>query len=302
MSNSDTSIGSERLDSDLLRTFLAIADTGSFTRGAARIFRSQSAASLQMKRLEQILALPVFERHARGIALTPTGERLLPLARRVVDLLDVSAGELRSDALEGTLRLGIPDEYGSSLLPQVIARFSRIHPRVELSVRCSFSTGFPNALAADELDLAIHSVEAAPPGSHTLTREKTVWATSRHHGASEQDPLPVALFDRACWWRDQALNALQASGKRFRIAYSSESVTGVMAAISAGAAIGLLAESAISDELKILGTADGFKPVPDSVLVLERGSNGHSPAADAMVLLIGEAFGISANHTGQTIS
>lgn len=290
MSISNEQIGSEKLDSELLRTFLAITDTGSFTRGADRIFRSQSAASLQIKRLEEIIGLPVFKRHARGIALTPTGEKLQPVARRVVDLLDVTAGELRSDILEGTLRIGIPDEYGSALLPQVIARFAREHPRVELSVRCSFSAGFPQALAEDELDLAIHSIETAPPGSQKLLREKTVWATSRHHLAAEQDPLPVALFDRACWWRDHALSALQAAKRSYRVVYSSESATGVMAAISAGVAVGVLAESAMGDGLKRLGPEDGFARIPDSVLVLERGRGGHSQAADAVVQLIRTAF------------
>ncbi len=290
MSILNDQIGSEKLDSELLRTFLAITDTGSFTRGAERIFRSQSAASLQIKRLEEIIGLPVFERHARGIALTPTGEKLQPVARRVVDLLDVTAGELRSDILEGTLRIGIPDEYGSALLPKMIARFAREHPRVELSVRCSFSAGFPQALAGDELDLAIHSVETAPPGSQQLMREKTVWATSRHHLAAEQDPLPVALFDRACWWRDHALTALQTSGRQYRVVYSSESATGVIAAISAGVAVGLVAESAMDSGLKTLGPEAGFARVPDSILVLERGRGGHSQAASAVAQLISMAF------------
>lgn len=290
MSISNDHLGSENLDSELLRTFLAIADTGSFTRGADRIFRSQSAASLQIKRLEEILGLPVFTRHARGIALTPAGEKLQPVARRVVELLDVTAGELRSDNLEGTLRIGIPDEYGSALLPQLIARFARKHPRVELSVRCSFSAGFPQALAGDELDLAIHSAQTVPSGGQELMREKTVWATSRHHLAAEQDPLPLALFDRACWWRDNALAALQATGRHYRVVYSSETVAGVMAAISAGVAVGLVAESAMNDELTSLGPEDGFAAIPDSILVLERGRGGYSQAANVVAQLIGGAF------------
>lgn len=290
MRNLNDSAGPEKLDSDLLRTFLAISDAGSFTRGAEQIFRSQSAASLQIKRLEQIIGLPVFERNARGIDLTSVGEKLLPVARRVVGLLDTTAGELRTDGIKGTLRIGIPDEYGSALLPQMINRFAVEHPRVELSVRCGFSAGFPQALARDELDLAIHSVETVPYGSQLLIREKAVWAASRHHDVTQRNPLPVAMFDRACWWRDKALAALRSTGRHYRLVYSSESVTGVMAAISAGVAVGVLAQSAVGNNMKVLGTGDGFAPMPESLLVLERGPGGQSQAAIAAAQLIRRVF------------
>jgi len=280
----------EKLDSELLRTFLTVADTGSFSRGADRIFRSQSAASLQIKRLEELLGQKVFERHARGVALTPVGERLRPVAQRVVDLLDVTIGELRSDVLEGLIRIGIPGEYGETILPDVIARFSRFNSRVELEVRCSFSADFPAALSRDELDLAVYTAETLNPRSHVLKQERTLWVGSRHYPVHERDPLPVALFERSCWWRDRALEALEATGRRFRVVYTSESSVGVTAAIAAGTAVGVLAESAIRDGLRALSPAESFPQLPDSILVLALNRNVKSPAVNAMARTIVDAF------------
>jgi DNA-binding transcriptional LysR family regulator len=282
--------GTEKLDSDLLRTFIAIADSGSFTKGADRIYRSQSAVSLQIKRLEEILGDRVFERQARGVSLTPVGEKLRPVAQRIVNILDVTIGELRKDALEGSIRIGIPDEYGETLLPEVIGGFARNHPRVEVAVRCGFSASFPDALARDEIDLAVYSVESPVPGSTLLRREKTFWVVSKNHSVHEQDPVPVALFDRACWWRDQALEALDSSEKRYRVVYTSESVTGVMAAISAGVAVGLLGESSLRDDLMVLPADKGFPVMPQSALVLESRNGAGSPVLEAMVVAICQAF------------
>lgn len=290
MSSDDRLVAPERLDSELLRTFLAVAEAGSVSGGAERILRSQSATSLQIKRLEGLLGTAVFERHARGVSLTATGEKLQPLAQRVADLLDAAIGDLRSDGLEGSLRIGVPDEYGEVVLPRIVARFARHHPRVELVVRCALSAGFPSALSKGELDLAVHAVETAPPASQILLREKTHWVGSRLHSVHEQDPLPIALFDRACWWRDRALQSLEAAGRRYRVIHTSESVTGVVAAIEAGVAVGLLGESSLRDGLQPLLPAEGFPRMPESILVLEKGPGARSAVGRAMATTIVEAF------------
>jgi DNA-binding transcriptional LysR family regulator len=288
MRKNDSLSDPAKLDSELLRTFLAIAGSGSFSRGAERIFRSQSAASLQMKKLEAVLGQPVFERHARGVVLTSTGERLQPVAQRVIDMIDTVVGELRSDGLQGHIRMGVPDEHGETVLPKAIARFTRDHPQVELSVRCSLSAEFPTALARGELDLAVHAAQAVPSGARILRREKTLWVGSRFHPVHERDPLPVALFDRACWWREEAIKALE--GRRHRLIYTTESVAGMTAAIEAGAAVGLLGESSIRPSMRILSQADGFAELPPSIWVLEPGPGAGSEARTAMMRAITDAF------------
>ena len=290
MSKTNTLTPTDRLDSELLRTFLAVAEAGSFTKGADRIFRSQSAASLHIKQLESVLGQAVFERQARGIALTPVGEKLRPIAQRIVEMLDISIGELKTDALTGSVRIGIPDEYSEAVLADVIARFARDHPRVEITVRCGFSADFPQALVRNEIDIAVYAVQSPPPDVTVLGTEKTLWVSSRHHLVHEQDPLPVALFDRACWWRDHALEALECSGKRYRVVYTSESVMGILAAVSAGIAVGLLGENTIGEGLKILTSADGLPKVADSALVLKSRDDISETIKDAMTEAIVTAF------------
>ncbi|MQX38132.1 LysR family transcriptional regulator [Roseospira navarrensis] len=284
--------GAERLDSDLLRTFLAIAETGSVTAGAERICRSQSAASLQLKRLETLLGGSVFVRHGRGIALTPLGERLVPVARRVVGLLDEAYGKLRAAPLSGVIRVGIPEEHDRDTLSRVIAAFARAHPQVEVALTCASTVTFPAALAAGRLDLAIHAVDDPSPHHTVLDRHAMVWAVAPDGPAPEVDPVPLALFDRACWWRERALDALESAGRSVRIVCSSESVSGVMAAMEAGLAVGVLPASHVGRGrgLLSLSAAEGFPALSDSLLVLECPGETASPVCAAMAEAIRNAY------------
>lgn len=279
-----------KLDSDLLRTFLAVAEAGTVTGGAARIYRSQSAASVQIKQLENLLGKPVFKRHGRGVVLSRIGEILEPVARQIVETLDSTMAEITGGGLEGVLRIGIPDDHGKEALSKIIADFTRDHPKVDLMVHCALSTGFPAALLAGELDLAVHEVEAIAPGMALLREEPMHWVTSHAHNLLDRDPIPVALFDRACWWRDVALKALEAGGRSHRIIYSSESVTGVTAAIEAGIAIGVLNQSALLPDLTVLSEAEGLGEMPASKLVLERARNTDDVVCSAMADVIKRAF------------
>ena len=279
-----------QLNTDLLRTFVAVAETASITEGAARIFRSQSAASLQIRKLEQIVGQPVFDRHGRGVVLTLVGERLLLVARDVTLRLDSALREITADTIHGKLRLGIPDDQSRETLSRIVAEFSQRHPRVELEVLCDLGTDFPKALGSGALDLAVYEVEHPPAGAEVLRQDKTFWMASRHHSLLDRDPIPVALFDRACWWRDAALKAIRASGRPYRVIFSSQSVAGVVAAIEAGVAIGLLAEGSLTESLRLLGPDDGFGEMPVSHLVLEPGRTTDDEVVAAMQRAIRRAF------------
>jgi len=158
MSNTDILPGPANLDSDLLRTFLAVAESGSVSGGADRIHRSQSAASLQIKRLEDVVGRRLFTRHGRGVTLTAAGETLRPVARQVVQSLDTTLAELRGGGLKGKLRIGMPDDHGRSELANIISSFAALHPDVELEVHCALGAGFAEALKSGALDLAVHEV------------------------------------------------------------------------------------------------------------------------------------------------
>ncbi|WP_299475912.1 LysR substrate-binding domain-containing protein [uncultured Roseibium sp.] len=280
----------ENLDSDLLRTFLAVADTGSITEGGQRIGRSQSAISLQVGRLEHIVGQSVFRRTGRGVSLTDAGKQLLPVARDVTARLDATLRDLTSTSLRGTLRLGIPDDHGRAKLTQIIGRFVQAHPEVRLEVTCSLSPDFPEMLARDKLDLAVYEVENPTATEEVIFEDATHWVVSKHRNIETLDPLPVALFDRACWWRDAAIASLTASKKPFRVIYSSQSVSGVKAAVEAGVAIGLLGRTSIDAQMTVLGEDRGFKRTPVSNLVLGANNAHDQDLLNSMKSAIRDAF------------
>jgi len=280
----------DKLDTDLLRTFLAVADTGSLTDGAARIFRSQSAASLQIKRLESILGKRVFDRHGRGVNLTDMGERLLPVAREVTFRLDSTFRQLTSDQLDGRLRIGVPDDHSQLILAKIISEFVQSHPQVELDVKCELSTRFPKALKNGDLDIAVYEVQTPQVTSDVLLVDQTSWVMSRNHDLLANDVLPVALFDRECWWRDVALSALEDMRRPYKVIYSSQSVNGVSAAIQAGVAIGLLGQISLPSTLKPLGPKQGFPAMPCSQLVLGVSNTANTPVRTSMENAIRRAF------------
>lgn len=279
------------LDSDLLRTFLAVKDTGSILAGAERIHRTQSAASVQIQKLEELLGKSVFVRHGRGVRLTSAGERLEPVARKVVgDLNDIFA-ELTGAELTGMLRIGIPDDHSSELLSRIIADFARDNPKVELNVQRSSSSGYSTALSSGQMDLAVHEVAELGPNMEPLRNERIVWATSRTHAIHKRDPLPIALFDRDCWWRDVALNSLKESNRPYRVVYSSESATGVAAAVQAGIAVGILNAEMLTADMVQLSTEAGYPDLPPSKLVIEFGRNADTELCGAMADAIRKALG-----------
>jgi len=279
----------DHLSSELLSTFVAVAEAGSVTGGAARIFRSQSATSLQIRKLEDVLGQPLFERHGRGVVLTTVGERLLPVAREVTRTLAITLRELTSDELRGRLHIGIPDDEGKEILTRIVGEFTQSHPLVELEVTCALSADFPDALASGVMDIAVFELES-PAGLEVLREEQTFWMVSRHHQLLSRVPLPIALFDQACWWREAALATLHAMGRPYRIVYSSQSVAGVAAAIEAGVAIGLLGESSATDTCRRLGSQEGFGETPISRLVMGLRQDADNPEIRAMKSAIRQAY------------
>lgn len=275
------------LDSDLLRTFLAIAGAGSVTGGAARIHRSQSATSLQLKQLEAVIGQPLLARHGRGVALTPAGERLLPVAREVTGALDAALADFRTDGISGRLRIGLAEDLARGTLPRVLNTFSARHPRVELDVQCALGDGFPSALARGALDLAVYEVAAITAEAERLRAGRLVWMAARDHDTARRDPLPVAVFDRACWWREAAFADLASLGRAYRTVFSSESTAGVRAAVASGMAVALLNESAQGDDLIPLTE---IAPPRGSYLVLDIARGVRGDAVDALCRAIRTAL------------
>ncbi|MGY2050735.1 LysR substrate-binding domain-containing protein [Methylobacterium sp. JK268] len=271
------------LDIDQLRTLVAIADTGSFTQAAEIVHKTQSAVSMQMKRLEGRVGREVFCRSGRGVRLTDAGERLLDYARRIVRLQAECLANFEEGDLAGRVRLGLPDDYADRYLPEILGRFSRAHPRAEVTVACEPTDMLVGRIESGDLDLAIIT-EARQRGSiETLRTEALLWVGSSRHATHAQTPLPLALGRPACIWRAAALAALERVSRPSRILFVSWSSTAVGAAVLAGLAVSVLPESALRPGMRILSPADGFPALPAfRVGLLRHRGAAPLPLADAL--------------------
>lgn len=270
------------LDSDQLKTFVAIADAGSFTRAADMVHKTQSAVSMQMKRLEDRIGRPLFARDGRQARLTEDGERLLDYARRIVRLNLECVTSFSEADLKGRVRLGVPDDYADRYLPEIMARFSRSNPRAEVTVICEPTPMLIERIDEGDLDLAVVTHVASHKGSQIIRLEPLLWVTSARHDVHEQDPIPLALGCHTCNWRQAAVEGLEAQGRRFRVLYSSWNSSAVGAAVLAGLAVSVLPESAIRSGMRVLGAADGFPALPTVRIGLVKNLLEPSALTDAL--------------------
>ncbi|NLH81566.1 MAG: LysR family transcriptional regulator [Phyllobacteriaceae bacterium] len=271
------------LDLDQLKTFVAIAETGSFTRAADRVAKTQSAVSMQMRRLEDRIGKPIFARDGRGSRLSEDGERLLVHARRLLRLNDETLAVFREAELSGRVRLGTPDDYADRFLPEILARFAASNPRAEVTVVCAPTPNLVEAITAGELDVAIitHVREKGP--AEIIRREPLLWVGSQRHAAHELDPLPVALGRPTCDWRRAALEGLEAAGRRHRLLYVSWNSTAVGAAVLAGLAVSVLPESALRPGMRVLGEREGLPRLPMVEIGLVRSREPASTVVEALI-------------------
>lgn len=270
------------LDIDQLRTFIAIAETGSFTKAAEVVNKTQSAVSMQMKRLEERLERAVFARDGRASRLTEDGQRLLDYARRLVKLNVETIAAFSDEALSGRVRLGVPDDYADRYLPEIMARFSRAYPSVELSVLCEPSVDLLERIDENEIDLAIITNCESKRAAETFRRERLLWVTSSRHPTHQEKPLPLALGRPSCMWRRTAIERLETIGRPYRLLYSSSNAGAVAAAVLAGLAVSVLPESGLRPGMRVLTGGDGFPELPSCHIGLVRSAHERSALADAL--------------------
>lgn len=283
------------IDPDLLRAFSYIAEEGSFTRAAARVGRTQSAVSMQVQRLEAILGQPVLLRSKGGtVQLTRHGRYLLERSRDLLALNDEIWTAFHAPTLEGTVRLGTPDDYALSHLPAVLKRFADHHPAVEVEVLCAPSSETVAKLEAGELDLALCSAGHEPPDwpVRELWRGPLRWVSSDLYGAHRIDPLPLALAADNCSWRRAALDALRAAGRRYRVAYTSATLAGTHAPVLAGLAVTVSAITFLPAGLRALPAGETLPVLPDTAVLLLVARQPRQPITD---VLVGHLAGIFAD-------
>jgi DNA-binding transcriptional LysR family regulator len=270
------------LDIDQLRSFIAIAETGSFTKAAEVVNKTQSAVSMQMKRLEERLDRPVFARDGRASKLTEDGQRLLDYARRIVKLNVETIAAFSDAELSGRVRLGVPDDYADRYLPEIMARFSRAYPGVELSLICEPSVDLLERIDANEIDLAIVTNCETKRAAETFRHERLLWVTSARHSTHTEERLPLALGRPSCSWRRIAVEKLESVKRPYRVIYSSSSAGAVAAAVLAGLSVSVLPESGLRPGMRVLTAAEGFPELPTCRIGLVRNAHESKALADAL--------------------
>ena len=261
----------------LLKTFLAIIDTGGFTSASQRVHRTQSAISMQVKRLEDTIGQPLFERTGRSFRITAEGEVLVPYARRLLKLHEETVAAMIKPNVAGAVKIGIIDDYALRFLPNILSRFAAAYPQVQVTVRCEPTSLLVPALENGELDLVLVNGNPGEDGE-IIRHDQAVWVTSANHLTHEEDPLPLAVFHAECIFRKWALEALDAINRRYRVAYQSPSVAGIIATVSAGLSVAILFDSVAPQEFRRLRSDDGFPELPAATIFLKR-APGHSTAA-----------------------
>lgn len=277
----------QSLDIDLLRSFVAIAETGVLGVAAARVGRTQSALSMQMQRLEGIVEQPLLHRTGRGVTLTAAGERLLVRAGELLRKHDETLAELRGEQLSGVLCFGCPDDYAVAFLPHLLRGFASLHPRVQLEVVCAPTPRLRELLARHTVNLALVSVPgdsaSDAAGEAVIRREPLVWVAQRGAAAASQDPLPLALGAPDSMDHQLPRRALEAAGRAYRLVYASSSLAGLVAMARSGQAVTVLTRTAVPDDLQVLSPAQGLPELPGVGLTLafDREAPGAPAAAFA---------------------
>jgi DNA-binding transcriptional LysR family regulator len=264
------------LDVDLLKTFLAIADTGSFTKAAEEVHKTQSAISMQMKRLEELLGVPLFAKDGRMSRFTPDGERLVDYARRIVSFNDEVVASFTKPELAGTIRFGTPDDYAERFLPEILARFARTHPLITVDVDCLGSGELFARVKRGEIDLALVT--------------QLVWVTSMRHCAHMAEVLPLAVSHAGCEWRSKVLKSLDKQQRKYRVAYSTPNSNAVNAAVMQGLAVGAMPELCVRPGMRILTEKDGFPALGSFDIGLVRKPGKANKAIEALARHVTESL------------
>lgn len=251
---------------DFLRTFIAVADTKGFTKAGRQVNRSQSAVSMQIKRLEDEVGKPLFERIGKSVKLTIEGSLLINYARRIVKEHDDAVMALSKPALKGFIRFGSPEHYTAGVLPKLLARFASSYPDVLVEMRCENSDKIKESVDRGALDIGLCT--QISEGGQVIHHDPVVWVANPGFIAQKNKTLSLAVFEEDCIFRSWAIKALEKAGIEYRIVYVSRSISGILDAVRAGFAIAPVVRSNVPPDLQMVGIENGLPVLPISNIVL----------------------------------
>ncbi len=281
-------------DSELLRSFVAVAESGGFTKAAGLLNSTQSTVSAQIQRLEDEAGRPLFLRSTRSVQLTSAGETLLGYARTILRLNEDARLCLSGVRRAGRVRVGASEDLTDSWLPKALRRLGRQCPDIEIELEIGLGPSLFARVETQDLDLAVGGVCNGRSEGRRLWREPLVWAFST--GIEVPDVLPLAFFPEPCPYREAALRALAGSQKQWRIASTSSSVAGVRAIAIAGLAVTPLPRQSMRPGLRILDKRDKMPRLPEIEFVLHARETDTRPSVSALANLI-QQMALTASST-----
>ncbi len=277
------------LDMTALRSFVAVAEAGGVTRAAGFLNLTQSAVSMQLKRLEVALDVSLLDRSARTIALTGAGEQLLSYARRMLALNDEALSRLTDQAFEGELVLGVPGDIVYPAIPQVLNRFAADYPRVKVQLLSSYTRKLKALFAKGDCDVILTTEHEPDERGETLSSQPLVWVGAPGGTAWRQRPLRLA-FENSCIFRARVIERLDAAGIPWEMAVESRSTRAIEASVSADLAVHAALGGMLPPYMEPLSNAGGLPELGHSninLYVLDERSN---PLVSAMANTVRQAF------------
>ena len=244
---------------DLLRAFVSVAQLNSFTKAGEILGRSQPAISLQIKRLEELVDESLLARNGKNLELTEAGESLYDYANQILTLNDLAISQLTKSSIAGKIRLGIPSEFATVLLPKIVSRFAKAYPNVTLEVNCELSKHLlsKEGKASHDLILALEDKPSAT-GSDLVKTDELVWVASADHNVQKVSTVPLIAAAEGCIYRHRAIHVLDRSQQPWQIVYTNPDLTGIQYAIQEGLGVTVLAKSTVPENLKILTPSARF--------------------------------------------
>ena len=271
------------MDIDLLKTFIAICDTKSFTAAARQVGRTQSAVSLQMRRLEESLGRPLFLRGTPGATLTEHGVLLLPNARRILAAVNEALASFDRATVEGIVVVGMPDDYAPRILAPVLSAFASLYPAAAIDVVIDESRTLVKRLAEGSVDLAFVTEGEGPmSGGPVAFRDEMVWTAPPDGDIHLRDPLPIAVWGEEDSYVRRMRSALETMGRPFRTVVVTRSMTGLRAAVASGLAVSAMMRSSVTDGMRELTAAEGFPPLAALSVRLEKAHLTKSTIVDEL--------------------
>jgi DNA-binding transcriptional LysR family regulator len=269
----------QNLDIELLRTFVAIVERGSFAAGAQTVLRTQSAVTQQMQRLELQIGKRLFSRTGRSKQLTADGLKVLDYARRLLALNDEACVALSGTALSGEVRLGAPHDITDTILPNLLAHFSAQFPDMKIAIHVGRSPHLLQALRQGEIDMTVASSDAPELRALTLRTSPIVWMCAASFQYDATQPLPLIVAADSSYFRRIAIEHLERAGIPWRITYTSPTVVGVRAAVRAGLGVTARTVEMLGNDLRVLGDGSALPRMPDVNFRLYMSSNSSNALA-----------------------